>query len=268
MEEIKLLIQGMKNDMESKFMEMNLKLSEMEDKISNNVNTHMNKKFDDLNCDLQELRSRLDDQEKRLYNLEKTSVERNLVFFGVSEHEKSYFDLLNTMIRIIDQKIGIPIQPLEIQSVKRLGKKSSKPRPVSLVLTTLGTKINILKNKKRLEGTGMYLSQEYPVTILEKRKVLKAQLMTEIQKGNTAYLKYDRLIIKEKPTSTTHKKRHLSVSPIQTTNKTTNQNKNETPITAQSHNNWKNNRTPQNTAKKHKTYQNTMNAYVQHLNDE
>ncbi|XP_045777458.1 protein unc-13 homolog C-like [Maniola jurtina] len=266
MEEIKLLIQGMKTDIDSKFMAMESQLSQMEDKISNKVNTHMNKKFEDLNRDLQDLRSRLDNQEKRLYNLEKVSVERNLVFFGVIENEKSYFDLLNAMIHIIDQKIGVPVQASEIQSVKRLGKKNSKPRPVSVVLTTLGSKINILKNKKRLDGTGIYVSQEFPVPILEKRRMLKAQLKTEIEKGNVAYLNYDKLIIKEKPTDTSHKKRQLSVSPIQPSNKTASQ-KND-PTIAQSYSNWKNNRTPQNTAKKHRTHQNTMHAYVQHSNDE
>nr|XP_034837725.1 protein unc-13 homolog C-like [Maniola hyperantus] len=267
MEEIKVLIQGMKNDIDSKLIAMELQLSQMEDKISNKVNSHMNKKFEDLNRDLQDLRSRSDNHEKRLYYLEKASVERNLVFFGVTENEKSYFDLLNTMINIIGQKIGVPVQELEIQSVKRLGKRNSKPRPVSVVLTTLGSKISILKNKKRLDGTGIHVSQEFPVPILEKRRMLKTQLKTELEKGNVAYLNYDRLIIKEKPKSNTQKKRQLSTSPIQTSNRTASQNKNDSTM-AQSHSNWKNNHTPQNTAKKHRTYQNTMHAYVQHSNEE
>lgn len=256
MEELKLLIQGMKKDMDNKFLAMETQISQLEEKISSKVNTHMNKKFEDLNRDLHDLRSRLENQEKRLYHLERASVERKLVFFGVVENERSYFDLQSSIMQIVDKNIGIPIQGVEIQSVKRLGKKGNKPRPVSVELTTLGTKINILKNKRRLEGSDMYVTPEFPVPILEKRKILKVQLKNELEKGNTAYLKYDKLIIKEKNTSKTNKKRQLSLSPSQS------------KYDFSSNMTRKNESTSQNTAKKYRSQKNTMHSYMNKQNEE
>lgn len=245
----------MKTELDSKLSSMESRLSEMEEKISTKIITNINQKFDDLHTNLHELRSRLENQEKRLYYLEKSNIERNLIFFGVHENEKSYSDIQNTILQIINKEMKVPIQAFEIQSIKRFGKKGSKPRPVSVALTTLGMKIIILKNKKRLEGSGIYIDHEFPAPILEKRKTLKLQMKKEVEKGNTAYLKYDKLIIKEKSVDSTHKKRQLSLSPIQTTSSTASHlNKN----TRLDHNTWK------TTAKKLKPHKNTMHAYVKH----
>lgn len=244
----------MKQEIDSKLSSMESQLTEMEEKISSKIITNISQKFDDLHTNLHELRSRLENQEKRLYFLEKSSVERNLIFFGVLETEKSYSDIQNTILQIINEKMEVPIQAFEIQSIKRFGKKDSKPRPVSVSLTTLGMKINILKNKKRLEGSGIYIDHEFPAAILEKRKTLKLQMKKEVEKGNTAYLKYDKLIIREKSVDSTYKKRQLSLSPVQTMPSTASQNYNAHTMPV--HSSWK------MTAKKHKAHKNTMHAYV------
>lgn len=259
MDELKELILGMQKNIDYKFTAIESQMSQMEEKISANVNSHMNQKFEDLKNNLHEIRSQLDKQETRLYYLEKSSVERNLVFFGVRENEQSYFDLQNNILDIINKKMRVPIQALEIQSLKRLGKKGLKPRPVSIAFTTLGTKINILKNKKFLQGSEIHITPEFPPAILEKRKALKTQLQSELEKGNTAYIKYDKLVVKGKITYNIHKKRQLSPSPTQGTSAAEVKNLNESSMT-RSYNNSKN----YHTSKKHRTNKNTMHAYMTH----
>lgn len=259
--EIKLLLQGMQKDIDSKFTALESQILKNEEKITSTVNTHMNEKFEGLYRDLHEMRTCLDNQEKRLYYLEKSSVERNLVFFGLNENENSYNDLEDNILNIINQKMEVPTQALEIQVVKRIGKKGTKPRPVSVTFTTLGSKINILKHKKRLQGSGIHITPEFPAAILEKRRSLKEQLKVELEKGNVAYIKYDKLVIKEKrPTNTnTHKKRPLSASPNQPLTTTERENANDSTSTQTCKVNQ--------AAKKHRAYKNSMYAYVKHSSE-
>lgn len=65
----------------------------------------------------------------------------------------------------------------------------------------------------------MYITEDYSKEVLEKRKALQAQLKEEWEKGNTAYLKYDKLIVKENNTSQEKRKRENSTSPPSSDNK-------------------------------------------------
>ncbi|KOB70430.1 Endonuclease-reverse transcriptase [Operophtera brumata] len=71
-----------------------------------------------------------------------------------------------------------------IEEVKRLGMKDDgKKRPIVVTLNTLGVKINILKNKKKLDCTPYYIKEDFPPEILEERKKLSAQLLEERNNG-------------------------------------------------------------------------------------
>ncbi|CAG5027282.1 unnamed protein product [Parnassius apollo] len=56
--------------------------------------------------------------------------------------------------------------------------------------------------------------EDYPKKILEKRKQLKEDLAKEIEQGNNAVIRYDKIIIlKDKKLPQQNNKRNLSVSP-------------------------------------------------------
>ncbi|CAH2101538.1 unnamed protein product [Euphydryas editha] len=59
----------------------------------------------------------------------------------------------------------------------------------------------------------MYITEDYSKKVLEKRKMLKTQLQEERKKGNFAYLKYDKLIVRENNKSNDKRKREISSSP-------------------------------------------------------
>lgn len=217
MEELSQLIKDMKSEFSQKFTAIESRITDSEGRITTQITTHMNQKFDNLGKEIEHLRTELENQEKRLSFMEKQNVQRNLVFFGIEENEKSYFQLQENILDIINNKLKIKTDVLEIQSVKRFGSTEKKPRPISVSLTTLGKKIQILKNKKSLEGSSIYIQEEFPKKVLEIRKELKIKQKLETEKGNTAYLKYDKLIIKDKK-GTTYNKRQLSESPTGSNN--------------------------------------------------
>ena len=94
----------------------------------------------------------------------------------------------------------------------RLGKmnKEDKPRPILIFLVSAWKKSEIMKNKKKLKG--LYVNDDYSKETMEKRKELQPRLEEERKKGNIAYLKHDKLIIKENKTND-KRKRELSLSP-------------------------------------------------------
>ncbi|XP_047537878.1 craniofacial development protein 2-like [Vanessa atalanta] len=68
-----------------------------------------------------------------------------------------------------------------------------------------------MKNKKNLKE--IYITEDYSKEVLQKRKQLQAELVEERKKGNFAYLKYDKLIVKQNNNQQEKRKRESSASP-------------------------------------------------------
>lgn len=67
-----------------------------------------------------------------------------------------------------------------------------------------------MKNKKSLKE--IYILEDYSKEVLDKRRALQPQLLEERKKGNTAFLQYDKLIVKE--SNADKRKRKPSTSPL------------------------------------------------------
>ncbi|KOB64411.1 Endonuclease-reverse transcriptase, partial [Operophtera brumata] len=109
-------------------------------------------------------------QEERLDYLEKEIRIRNVVFFGISDEEKSYFELEEVILKIITEKLLVECDKTEVQHVRRIGNK----------------------------GTSLYVKEDYPPKVLQERKNLQEQLKTEIEGGKKAFIKYNKLVVKER----------------------------------------------------------------------
>lgn len=205
MEELQKLIKDMQKDFSNKFNSIETQFGQLEERITSSINTNINEKFGNLTREVEMLKCQLETQEKRLNVLERDSKQRNLVFFGIEEGESSYSQLQDKVIDTIANNIKVDIENSDVEVVRRIGKPGDGTRPVSVRLTTLRKKICILKNKKELKGSQIGVSEEFPPEILNKRKELKILQQEEIKKGNIAFIKYDKLIVKEKS-----KKRTLS----------------------------------------------------------
>ncbi|XP_059056846.1 uncharacterized protein LOC131850580 [Achroia grisella] len=169
----------------------------------NKTDTKLSLKIDNLNEKLIEYKTELDDlkrknenQETRIDQLERDIRLRNLVFFGIEEKERSYTELEDTILNVINDDMNIICTRDEVQYVRRIGKRGeNKIRPINISLTTLGKKIQILKNKSKLVSTTIYVKEDFPEKILNERKRLQEDLRCELEKGNKAIIKYNKLII-------------------------------------------------------------------------
>lgn len=103
------------------------------------------------------------------------------------------------------------IEANEINKIHRIGKnkQGNKPRPILCSFVNGWKRTEIMQNKKALKK--IYIMEDYSKEVMEKRKALQPELLAEREKGNIAYLKYDKLIIKEN--NYDKRKRELSYSP-------------------------------------------------------
>ncbi|KOB75230.1 Endonuclease-reverse transcriptase [Operophtera brumata] len=168
----------------------------MKQSIPQTINSNIDTKFATLELKYNTLQKSVDMQSQRIQQLERKIRKKNLIFFGVEESERNYFDLQQGILDILEQKMGLNCNETNIEEVRRLGMKDDgKKRPIVVTLNTLGVKINILKNKKKLDCTPYYIKEDFPPEILEERKKLSAQLLEERNNGRKAFLKYNKLII-------------------------------------------------------------------------
>lgn len=182
--------------------------NEMEERIKTTINKNIDEKFKKLDEKTFKMEKKIQEQEDRINQLERTVRRKNLIFFGLKETERSYDELVKIIIDLIVNKLKIPCEKLEIDTVRRLGRNGSV-RPIVVTFSTTGKKIEILKNRAPLKETDIYVKEDFPKNVLEKRKELQKTVQEEKEKGNQVFIKYDKIIY---PKERKSNKRTLSKS--------------------------------------------------------
>lgn len=208
MDEILNALKAIKNDLDNQRQEIRETGKNVTEQVTQNISRMFEEKFIAIEKNHENLKEKVENQEKRLQHLERQARKNNLVFFGIEENEKSYESLERNFINWVEQYLSVKISNSDIQEIKRIGKKEERIRPIVVTFLTLGTKIKIMKQKRALKDTNYYFKEDYPKYVLDKRKELQEQLQLEREKGNTAKIIYDKLIISKNNT-----KRKLPTSP-------------------------------------------------------
>ena len=132
-----------------------------------------------------------------------------MIFYGLEEAEN------NNVVEIVSKTLrdcGIKVRKEDINKAFRIGKIKEKARPVLVNLLNVWKRDEILRNKKLPKH--VYVTEDFSKEVLEKRRELIPQLKEERKKGRIAYLRYDKLIVKDETVETRDKrKREQSTSP-------------------------------------------------------
>lgn len=180
--------------------------------VTTNVMNAIDERINTLTKENTVLKSKISKIEQKLNILEKEKRKYNLILFGIEENEKSKTELVDNVKDIIIES-GTHLDSQEISNIYRIGKKyNNKNRPIVVSLTSTWKKQIIQKNKAELPQ-GIYIKEDFPKEVLEKRKQLQPQLEEERKKGNLAFLKYDKLIVKGAKQTRDKRKRENSGSP-------------------------------------------------------
>ncbi|XP_046976657.1 uncharacterized protein LOC124542816 [Vanessa cardui] len=205
-------------------------LLSLETSITTKINDKIDKNFNLLHGELEQIKETNSDHNTRISAIEKHIRQRNLIFFGIKEEEKTYEELESIILQILKHELKLECDKKELEMVRRMGKHlEGKVRPIVVTFTTYGRKITILKNKKCIQNKTIYIKEDYPPQVLEARKKLQEKLKKERKDGKIAYLRYDKLIVREKhskdnseeqeditkntETDKTRKKRELEITP-------------------------------------------------------
>ncbi|KAF9408302.1 hypothetical protein HW555_011971 [Spodoptera exigua] len=175
-------------------MEEKQVMKDMEENIKEAINKNIDEKFDRIETKTIELEKKIEEQQKTIQFLDKQVRRKNIVFFGVPESEINYESLLNYILDIINKKMNIVCPKWEIEAVIRLGKNKDKIRPVIVTTTTVSRKLQLLKNKKTLENTGIYIKEDFSPAVLQKRRELQDELQKKRSSGEKVMLRYDKIV--------------------------------------------------------------------------
>lgn len=223
MEEITKILQNIQADIANGKKEM----KEIEHNIKDSINKNIDEKFLIFETKTKQLETKIEQQQKSIDIIDKQLRRKNIIFFGIEEKEKGYESLLSIILDIINNRLEIPCQKWEVEHINRMGKYSGKIRPVVVTITTTSRKIEILKKKKLLDGTDIYLKEDYSPSVLQKRRELQEELKREREAGKRVTLRYDKIVtLKPKntetketytPTERNTNKRFMSRSPEEST---------------------------------------------------
>ncbi|XP_028157176.1 uncharacterized protein LOC114350537 isoform X2 [Ostrinia furnacalis] len=206
----------------AKMEEMKTDFKMQNEKLAESFNRSLSKTIDEkLKPLLDEnikLKEEVQNLQSRVQTLERETRKNNIILHGVPENEANNSDLRNIVIEILN-KISQKVEGMqdwdkwEISNVRRLGKKNTeKKRPILITLTLTWRKYEVLKNNKNFPSD-IYATEDYPRDILIKRKELKEKKEQEERQGKIAFIRYDKLIVKDRDVDETKRKRSPSKSP-------------------------------------------------------
>lgn len=169
------------------------------------------------------LKTKIQEHDNQFLRYEMEARKRNIIIHGIKETERNRKELEDIIISLFNEVIKTDIKITEIDAIFRLGSKKDKDiRPVIVKFLSQRRVWDVLQNRKFLKGKNIFINEDLPKPIVEKRKELYP-LMKELRdKGETAYMKYDKLIsngkiinpaeieLETKSTATNGKKRTLS----------------------------------------------------------
>ena len=147
---------------------------------------------------VKEVNDKLKDLENKTDDLENRCRRNNLCFDGVREEaNESWSTTENKIKEIISTKLNIQTDEFTIERAHRVGKQytSDKPRPIVAKFNNYKVKESIMKNKKGLKGSNVYIREDFSQKVLARRKELLPKMYEERKNGNIAFLRYDKLVV-------------------------------------------------------------------------
>jgi hypothetical protein len=162
------------------------------------ANKALKAELDQVKLEKAQLASQQKELHEKLIKLESHSRRDNLLFEGVSESDPD--DVHKKLKSIFKDKLKIN-NPDDIKIVREqsLGRKytgpGNTPRPIIVNCHWFGDRMAIWKAKTNLQASTVYISEDYPKEINDRRRILKPIMMKAKQEKHAAFLNVDKLFI-------------------------------------------------------------------------
>ena len=122
----------------------------------------------------------------------------NLRFDGINETPTETWEQTEIKVKdLLSAKLQLDPTNVEIDRAHRIGSRfGDKPRTIVARFLKYKDKSNILTNAKKLKGTGVFINEDFSDRVAKIRKDLWPRVKDEREKGNIAYINFDRLVVK------------------------------------------------------------------------
>lgn len=200
--------------------EMKIQTEIIIDNINKTISDKIDEKLLPIIQENETLKSEITNLNSKVKGLELEARKNNVIIYGVEEKEKDSKELMEMVMSTLNNAYKnlnlVEWDKWEINNLNRVGRKiEGKPRPIKITLTLGWRKTELLKNKKKI-AEHIYISEDFPKEVLEKRKELIPKLNEARKAGKFAILKYDQLIVKPAKEKTYEKRKRVPSSPPQT----------------------------------------------------
>ena len=144
----------------------------------------------------------MEEIKNKLVDLEDRSRRQNLRIDGINEEPNESWDECKKKVQdLFKETLGIE-ERIEIDRAHRTGtRRGGKQRTIILKLSSCKDKTIILKNGKRLKGTGIYLYEDFSRETMELRKKLWEDVKRHRDHGKFSYLQYRTVVVRDNPLS-------------------------------------------------------------------
>ena len=206
----------MSEDMLRLFQMMKMELEKQTVTITQNISDALmltiDEKIQPIIEENKNLKSEVEILNKKVKYLENMNRKNNIIVHGIKETENSHEELF-IIIKNTLKIISVQMENFDINKCHRLGKKHEgrKDRPILISFTSYQKKIETIRNKRKMPQ-GTYITEDFSKETLDMRKKLQEELKQEIEKGNEAFIRNNKLIIKGK-SEAEKRKREISMSP-------------------------------------------------------
>uniref|UniRef100_A0A8D9E6X4 L1 transposable element RRM domain-containing protein n=1 Tax=Cacopsylla melanoneura TaxID=428564 RepID=A0A8D9E6X4_9HEMI len=184
-----------KKDMEEFLRKMSLDIrKDIKDELKVNIKAELQP----LVGRMDKMEAKVEESENRLERYERERRENNIIIYNMIERgEETWEDLQKNVIDFLGTLLHVNIKEEDITRITRLGQNRSKARPVLIRFVRYNTKTMVLKNRNRLKGSTIRIDEDFSQVIRQKRKNLLPELAKLRQEGKAAWLKYDKIVVKQ-----------------------------------------------------------------------
>lgn len=150
------------------------RLSEMKEDIEK-VNEQVK-----VNCE------KLSDVEKKNYQLDLVTRKKNVLMFNVSEDAAGETNLQDKVLSLLNAGTNSGLSETDVDVIHRVGKKSSKIRPIMIKFTSERAKKLVMQNVKNFIAKKISICDGVPKELSDLRKMLNP-LVAKLRKQKSIF---------------------------------------------------------------------------------
>ncbi|KAJ4935517.1 hypothetical protein JOQ06_017049, partial [Pogonophryne albipinna] len=124
--------------------------------------------------------------------LEGQSKRKNLIIDGIPESPGESWEESEYKVReLLRTELQMDEERIEVERAHRMGngRGADKPRQIVVKFLRFKDKTVVMGRRNRLKGTNIFLNEDYPEAVRQKRKELVPAMKAERSKGNIAYIR-------------------------------------------------------------------------------